>query len=1167
MAGLPRVLIASLLIGAMTLMGLVGVGGRAYADIAPVDPTAPASPSTVSADALPAPQINGVVWAQVIVGNTVFVGGSFTTARPFGSAAGVNEVSRTYILAYDLTTGALDSSFAPTLNGQILGMAVSPDQQTLYITGDFTQINGQWRVRAAAFSTSTGALNPSFRPTLSTTGRAITATNSTVYIGGDFTSVASVTGGALQPHGSLAAFSASDGSIVQSFTGGANQPVLALAIAPGSGKLVVGGRFTTLGGQPAYGLGWVDPVTGVGSHLIANDYVANYGDVAAITSLTPDPASGAVVGTAYMYGGTGNDEGPFRFDGATGNLIWLADCHGDTYSAFQSGQAVYVASHQHYCGNIGGFPQTDPWSYYHSTAFSASATGVNKPDIYGYASHTGQPAPTLLNWFPTYTVGTYTGQYQAVWSVTGNSQYIVYGGEFLAVNGTAQQGLVRYAVPSLAPLKSGPQLSGGKWLPSVLSTIAGTARVSFATNWDRDDQTLTYRVYRDSEATQIYQETITTPFWKVLNRTVNDSNLAAGSTHRYEVTATDSSGNVARSGWVSVTVAATQPSQYALDVIQDGATEYWRLGESSGSIAYDWASGDDLTLANGATRGTAGAINGDSDAATTFGGTSTGTSANTTALQGPDSFSIEAWFKTTTTRGGKIVGFGSSATGTSSSYDRHIYMANNGKLYFGVYNNATSTINTSAAYNDGAWHQVVASLSPGGMVLWVDGIKVAARSDVTTGQQYTGYWRVGGDSLGSWPGAPTSNFFAGAIDDVSIYGAPLGRDQVDQHFSDSGRHLDIPARPSDAYGKLVYDADPDAFWRYEERSGSQIADSGRNGNYAALYGNYSLNSSGPLQGGTDGAITFNSSLFTNGGNVYSSMSATNPTVYSLETWFKTNSTKGGKIIGFGSSQTGGSNSYDRHVYMQDNGQLVFGTYTGQPNTVVTSGSYNDNVWHYVVATQGSTGMDLYVDGVLVGHNDQTAAQNYTGYWRVAGDTTWGSSSANLIGSFDDTAIYSKVLSASDVSNHYLAAISGVLPNHPPTASFTSAVTARTASFDASGSSDSDGSVASYAWDFGDGATGTGKTVNHSYSAVGNYTVTLTVTDDQGATGTSTSTVVVANQPPLASFTTSASFLDLSVDGSASSDPDGTVTTYAWDFGDGATGSGETASHSYSTAGT
>ena len=54
---------------------------------------------------LPTVQINGVVWDQQIVGNTVYVGGEFTTARPAGAPAGTDEVARNNMLAYNLSTG------------------------------------------------------------------------------------------------------------------------------------------------------------------------------------------------------------------------------------------------------------------------------------------------------------------------------------------------------------------------------------------------------------------------------------------------------------------------------------------------------------------------------------------------------------------------------------------------------------------------------------------------------------------------------------------------------------------------------------------------------------------------------------------------------------------------------------------------------------------------------------------------------------------------------------------------------------------------------------------------------------------------------------------------------------------------------------------------------
>ncbi len=84
-----------------------------------------------------------------------------------------------------------------------------------------------------------------------------------------------------------------------------------------------------------------------------------------------------------------------------------------------------------------------------------------------------------------------------------------------------------------------------------------------------------------------------------------------------------------------------------------------------------------------------------------------------------------------------------------------------------------------------------------------------------------------------------------------------------------------------------------------------------------------------------------------------------------------------------------------------------------------------------------------------------------------------------------------------------------IPNTPPHAAFTSNCDQLTCAFDGSGSSDSDGTVTSYAWDFGDGSTGTGATPQHAYSAGGTYTVSLTVTDNRSGTNTATQQVHAA----------------------------------------------------------
>ncbi|SDP74598.1 PKD repeat-containing protein [Pedococcus dokdonensis] len=145
------------------------------------------------------------------------------------------------------------------------------------------------------------------------------------------------------------------------------------------------------------------------------------------------------------------------------------------------------------------------------------------------------------------------------------------------------------------------------------------------------------------------------------------------------------------------------------------------------------------------------------------------------------------------------------------------------------------------------------------------------------------------------------------------------------------------------------------------------------------------------------------------------------------------------------------------------------------------------------------------------------------------------------------------------------------PNQPPTAAFTPTCTQLACSVDASASSDADGTIASYAWQFGDGTTGTGVNASRTYAAAGTYTITLTVTDDDGATDTTTRSVTVAptpNQLPTASFTTSCTDLACSFNGTGSSDPDGTIASYAWQWGDGtADGTGATANHTYAAAGT
>ncbi len=156
----------------------------------------------------------------------------------------------------------------------------------------------------------------------------------------------------------------------------------------------------------------------------------------------------------------------------------------------------------------------------------------------------------------------------------------------------------------------------------------------------------------------------------------------------------------------------------------------------------------------------------------------------------------------------------------------------------------------------------------------------------------------------------------------------------------------------------------------------------------------------------------------------------------------------------------------------------------------------------------------------------------------------------------------------------LALASCALFNKPPLAGFTVGPSTTgpvpfTVTLSGAPSTDPEGEIATYAWDFGDGTTGSGKTVAHTYSAAGTFTIILTVTDNWDATDQAAKTVyVTAAEPagPTASFTVSASSgtspLNVTFDASGSSYVGGTISAYEWTFGDGGNGFGQVTSHTY-----
>lgn len=514
----------------------------AQADSAPTDPADPATPPTVTADALPTVQIDGVGLTQLVVGTTVFVGGSFKTARPAGAAAGVATKPRANVLAYDLVTGKL-KSFAPKVNGTVQAIAASSDGKRIYLGGSFTRVNGVKANHLVALGPR-GGVRTTFKARTDKTVRSLALYRDALWLGGDF----STANGKLR--GELARVNSRTGKLHSWAPRATGGQVAALLLSPDKKSVVVAGRFTRLNGgsKPGYGLGRVTSSTGKMLSFPVGRRVRNAGPSAGITTLSSDGTN--LYGGGFVYANKGgNLEGSFAARWSDGRLVWLNSCHGDTYDVFPLGKALYTVGHAHTCETIGAFPEKTPREYHYALAFSKAVTGTNKAEadpLSRFPDFEGVPAPSLLTWNPLFDVGNTTEAGQAGWSVVGRGRFLSIAGEFKHVNGTPQQGLVRFATKDVAPNLVKPMLAG--WATPVAARSGNQVTVTWDTTWDRDNRDLTYQVLRRMIGSNADYAPISDPelrtsvFWDRQQMSFTDENPATGS-YRYQVLVTDPMGN------------------------------------------------------------------------------------------------------------------------------------------------------------------------------------------------------------------------------------------------------------------------------------------------------------------------------------------------------------------------------------------------------------------------------------------------------------------------------------------------------------------------------------------------------------------------------------------------------------------------------------------------
>ncbi len=711
------------------------------------------APVAFTSAALSTWQANGVAWALASAQGKVFVGGSFTKIRPPGAAAGTNEQSRTNFAVFDAGTGA-PTSCAPTFTNpanlsidSVRALEVSPDGKTLYIGGYFSHVNGTALQHMAALDIASCTVISSFKPLPNGWVRSIEATSSTVYFVGGFTSAKA------QGRARAAAVTAVGTTTPSSLLAWAPQldkEGRAVALKPGGGAVVVGGDFDNVNGAASHALVVVNPTSGA--------TIKGFPGFIPSRSVVKDLA---VDDTGFYTANEGTGGGVF--DGRIAvnwdySQRWRDTCLGATQAVVIYQQVLYSGSHAHDCSSMKEFPDGPRYHFL--------AQSVNNP--------------VLLPWFPNTNegIGEMIGpRDMVVGRSSAGADYMWSVGEFTKVNGVNQQSITRFG---RGPDTVGPSAP----TTSVSSTRAGQVRVAWRQSLDTDDSLLTYRVYRDGSTTPIYTAQGSSWFWARRQMTFTDTTVAPGTTHSYKVTASDGINTRAATAH-SVTVASKATSPYQERVLADGATFLWRYDEPSDVFMSDATSkNNNGTLRGSATYRVSGALAAGPSRALTLGGSRTTIYSETRydpPATGSMVYTLETWFKTTTTVGGKIIGFGDKQTFDSRANDKHIFMTNAGKIAFGAWNNGAVTITSPSSYNNGAWHHVAATQGPSGMVLYVNGTLVARHSN-TVNARFPAYVRVGGDTLGtSWAGSPTNDFWQGSLDETALYPTALSATAIAEH--------------------------------------------------------------------------------------------------------------------------------------------------------------------------------------------------------------------------------------------------------------------------------------------------------------------------------------------------------------------------------------------------
>jgi hypothetical protein len=383
-------------------VALVAVATSALTGGLLVGGPAGAATSTVSEKLTPTYQTNGRVDAIIKVGTRIYIGGSFTSVRPAGSAPGTGEVSRARLAAFSAVTGDL-LSWNPGANSTVNALAAAPNGHTIYVGGRFGRLGGHRRHNLGAVHTGSGHAT-SFRANTDRRVLALAATKSRLYVGGKFTKI----------HGkgrSRVAALSTHGRVLSKWRPRVNGFVHSIALSKDRKSVFVGGDFKRVQGRKQPHLAKIGAKTG------------------RVHPLRDHPTYPVVqiVATKHDLFLAGNGAGGHAAAyTAHGRFRWVKQTDGLVHSvALRDGVLYLGGQFDNICVGNTGHP---------TTGFDCPHVLTPRRHLAALSAADGSP----LSWNPS------TNGIDGVFAVKAVGSTVQIGGDFTSVQGHDQQGYAAF---------------------------------------------------------------------------------------------------------------------------------------------------------------------------------------------------------------------------------------------------------------------------------------------------------------------------------------------------------------------------------------------------------------------------------------------------------------------------------------------------------------------------------------------------------------------------------------------------------------------------------------------------------------------------------------------------------------------------------------------------